>query len=250
MQRTPRAIEAAKSAIVWSISGTGPITSARVGRHLLPQGGTDRTRRYRGDGMNLARRATDDLERNGSAPPVLLAPPPAEPALRVALASAPAPSERLSGTTLAVLATLAGIGAIALGSWAFASEAWSDDPAPTVDRPSTVATDRAIALLARPSTERIPLAGSEGRMVLAVGVGGRAALTLDGVDPLLQGETYHAWLIGPENRVVAPAGSFTGARAIVPLSPRVPEGFGIGVTRERVGARAPTKTLTLVASRG
>lgn len=200
--------------------------------------------------MELARRATDDLERNGSAPSVLLTPPPAEPALRVALASQPAPAERLSGTTLAVLATLAGIGAIALGSWAFAFEAWSDDPAPTVDRPSSAATDRAIALLAKPSTERIPLASSEGRMVLAVGVGGRAALTLDGLDPLPPEEAYYAWLIGPDNRVVAPAGSFTGAQAIVPLSRSVPPGFGIGVTRELDSASAPTKTLTLVASRG
>ena len=199
--------------------------------------------------MEVVRLSANDLDKNGSTPLVVV-PPLDEPAVRAA-ASRDIPRGRWpSGTTLAMLATLAGVGALALGSWAFVSEARSDSQASTDDDPSA-AMERAISLLSKPSTQRVPLAGSDGRIVLAVGVGGRAVLALDELGPAPAGESYQAWLIGPDGRVTASAAVFTGAETIVPLAQIVPRGSGVGVTLERAGGvPAPTRTLTLVAERG
>ncbi|HSI98050.1 MAG TPA: anti-sigma factor [Gaiellaceae bacterium] len=199
--------------------------------------------------MDVARLSANELERNG---PALHLPGAADPpeSLRVTQPVGLPREPRPAGTTLAVLAVLAGVAAIALGSWAFASGGRSDRSSEAVPVASTAATERAIALLSKPSTERIPVEGSGGRMILVAGPGGRSFLALDGLEPASAGETYQAWLIGPNGRVVASAAVFSGTEAIVPLSRIVARGSGIGVTLERTGGvPAPTRTLTLVALR-
>jgi hypothetical protein len=96
---------------------------------------------------------------------------------------------RPSPATLAALAVLAGLTAMALGGLAVFTAARSDDSAaptsvaPAVSaEPGSAAERRALALLAKPSTERIVFRGSGGRLVLAVGTGGRAALLLRGLE--------------------------------------------------------------------
>ncbi|HUF01221.1 MAG TPA: anti-sigma factor [Gaiellaceae bacterium] len=199
--------------------------------------------------MDVVRLSANDLDRNASRP-MVVTPQHDEPHLRV-LASRDVPRGRWpSGTTLAMLAVLAGVGALSLGSWAFLSEARSDGQASTAEDPSA-AMERAISLLSKPSTQRLPLTGSDGRIVLAVGIGGRAVLTLDELEPARADESYQAWLIGPDGRVTASAAVFMGTETIVPLSQIVPRGSGVGVTLERAGGvPAPTRTLTLVAERG
>lgn len=201
--------------------------------------------------MDVARLPATELDRNGSAPVLVAMPAPSEPELRERLQSSTLPRRRgLSGSTLAALATVAGLGAMALGSWAFVAELRSDT-APQADAGSSAATvERALALLSKPGTQRIPLIGSAGSMVLAVGPGGRAVLVLDGVEPAPAGESYQAWLIGQNGKVTASAGVFGGEEAVVPLSQLVAPGAAIGVTLERAGgAPAPTRRLTLVARR-
>ncbi len=88
------------------------------------------------------------------------------------------PRKRLSGPTIAAFAALAGIAAILLGSWAFVSSVTSDDTSS-----ERAQSEQVISLLSKPSTERVPVDGSAGRIVLAVGTGGRAYLVLDGARP-------------------------------------------------------------------
>jgi hypothetical protein len=202
--------------------------------------------------MDVARLPATELDRNGSAPALRAMPAPSEDELRqrsLRLAG-PARRHRFSGPTLAALATAAGIGALALGASAFVAEVRSADEAPAVAVPSALAAERAVALLSRPGTQRLPLTGSEGRIVLAVGVGGRGVLVLDALDPAPTGESYQAWLIGPDGKVAGSAAVFAGDETVVPLSQRVVPGAGIGVTLERAGGvPAPTRRLTLVARR-
>lgn len=200
--------------------------------------------------MDVVRLSASEVEQNGPASLHALADPP-EWSVRVLEPVALPPPRRPAGTTLAVLAVLSGVGALVLGGLAFVTEARrtgppAAPPAPAVD--ST--TERAIALLARPTTERIPLSGSAGALVLAVGPGGRGVLVLDGLEPAPAGEAYQAWHIGRENRVVGSAAVFAGTEAVVPLSGVVPRGAGVGVTVELAGGvPAPTRTLRLVARR-
>jgi hypothetical protein len=175
------------------------------------------------------------------------------------------PPPRLSGERLAVLAALAGVGAIALGGVAMATSLGSDAPpvatgaqTPAVATGSATRTKTsssfpasAVALLAKPSTERIALTHSRGRIILAVGVRGRSVLVLDGLERAPSGRSYHAWLLGRKGAILARAAIFSGRERLVPLSRLVPPGAGVGVTLERAGGVAtPTRKVVLAASRG
>ena len=142
--------------------------------------------------------------------------------------------------------------AIGLGSWAFASRA-SGTTTVTVVRPpvrSPAGVERAISLLVSQHTQRIPLAHSVGRIVLVVGVDGRAVLVVDGLGRAPAGKSYQAWVIRPSSVVPVSAAVFTGAQLVVPLKPVVARGATVAVTLERAGgARGPSHAPTLVAKR-
>jgi hypothetical protein len=161
------------------------------------------------------------------------------------------PPYRISGATLATLAALAGMAAIALGIWAFAASV-REQHAPQIVRPPISEAAQAISLLSKPTTLRLPFAGSDGRVVLAVGSNGRGMLVIDGLGVAPVGRTYQAWVVAPRPRGTAPlsAGLFTGVETVVPLTARIEPGSAVGISIEKAGgASAPTRTLTLLAQR-
>jgi hypothetical protein len=153
------------------------------------------------------------------------------------------PQRGLSGATIAGIALVVGVAAIALGLWAFVTSVRAQE---TVFVPRAVPNtpaDRAIALLANPSTRRLPLDGSRGRVVLAVGRGGRALLVVDGIAPAAAGHSYEAWVLRPRAKAPAPAAVFSGKENVVPLAIPVRQGSIVAVSVERAGgAAAPTRT--------
>jgi hypothetical protein len=156
-----------------------------------------------------------------------------------------APTGR-SPVVLAVLAVLAGIGAMALGTLAVLTAATVGDdgatPALVPTRPALpgssppAAERRVLALLAKPSTERVAFRGSGGRLVLAVGSGGRAAILRRGVArpstvPLV------VWVLrggGPVR-----AGRLTGSARAVFLAVPVGRGHSVVVGVDRAAALRP-----------
>ena len=70
-------------------------------------------------------------------------------------------------------------------------------PATSASSPDAPALERAVAILAGPSTERFPLRGSMGRIALVVGAGERGVLALDGLGRAPDDRIYAAWLVPP-----------------------------------------------------
>jgi hypothetical protein len=159
---------------------------------------------------------------------------------------------RLSGVTLAALAAVAGIAAIALGTWAFVTSVRAQDDPEVVRSAPTYGAAQAISLLSKRSTERIPLEGSHGSAILAVGARGRGVLVLDGLPIAPVGRSYQAWVVEPKVRPTKhlSAAVFTGVETIVRLAQPVPVGWVVGVTLEREGGvGAPTRKLRIRAER-
>jgi hypothetical protein len=185
----------------------------------------------------------------GVAEPAAVAEPEAERARkRVSRPVQLPPARRPSPATIGLLAGVAGLLALALGTFAFLS-ALDDDGSST----AAAARDsgRALALLSKPSTERVPVVGSQGALVLAVGSGGRAVLVLRGLEPAPSGSTYEAWVVDPAGGPPDPAGLFSGGERVVELTRPVPVGATVAVTVEdAVGSDTPTQPLRLVARRG
>lgn len=137
-------------------------------------------------------------------------------------------ARRPSPTTLVVLASCAGVGALLLGLLAgvFALSG-SDEPA----APAQPAAERqALALLAKPSTERIVFRGSGGRLLLAVGSGGRAAILVRGLERAI-GQPYGAWVVGSSRPIRA--ARFDGTERAVFLSVPLRPGDSVVVTQKR-----------------
>jgi hypothetical protein len=145
---------------------------------------------------------------------------------------------RPSPTTIAVVATLAGIGALALGTAAAFTA--RDSGKTTVVTTTTTTTPavtagaerQLIALLAKPSTRRIVFTRSAGRLVLAVGSGGRAAILVRGLERAAPGKPYVAWAIAPGARPVR-AAHFVGTERAVFLSSRLRPRSIVVVSAER-----------------
>jgi Anti-sigma-K factor rskA len=170
-------------------------------------------------------------------------------ALPVPEATAEGPDHRFSGATLASLAAVAGLLAIALSSWAVAVTAGDSEDSAVPSSASSI-DRRLVTLLAQPGTERFPLKGSVGRIVLAVSAQGRGMLVLDGLGRSPAGRAYQAWLLRPGVIAGASAAVFDGSRMLVPLRGGVPMGATVAVTLERAGgAPAPTRTPRLLARR-
>lgn len=159
------------------------------------------------------------------------------------------PRQRVSGGTLAALAAIAGVGAIGLGLWAFVASVRSESSGATAQTTPADGAVQAISLLSKPGTKRLPLEGTGGRIVLAVGTRDRGVLVLDGLGIAPVGMSYQAWVVKPRTRAVS-AAVFSGNETIVPLRAPVAPGSILGVTLERTGGvPAPTKTLRLLARR-
>jgi hypothetical protein len=160
---------------------------------------------------------------------------------------------------IVMLATVAGLAAVGLATWAFVSvvrTVHDESPRPRVaqvEKPKSKpkpARDRAVALLASPSTERYRIAGALGRITLAVTPGDRGFLVVNGLGAAPSGRVYEAWVIPPAGRSIRSAARFRGKAAVVPLRGRVPEGAAVAITLEHAGGAAgPTKTPRLVAIR-
>jgi hypothetical protein len=158
---------------------------------------------------------------------------------------------KLSGSVLAALAAVAGVAAMVLGTTAVFASLDSDDGGVAASERTTEsvpAAEQALSMLSKPSTQRLPIANSSGRVILAVGVTGRGVLVLDGLGLAQPGKAYQAWVIKPKAKTPASAAVFSGIETIVPLSVAVKPGAVVAITIERAGgAPAPTQTPKLVA---
>lgn len=156
----------------------------------------------------------------------------------------------LSAATLAGIATAVGVAAIGLGAWAVILGVNDDSSGTPSSSIELQGVQEVVSLLSRPSTERIPLQGSAGRIILVVGARGYGVLVLDGLSPAPAGKSYQAWVIKPNAQAPESAAIFSGGDVVVPLTTQVPPGAAVAITLERAGgAPAPTQTPKLVATR-
>ena len=157
---------------------------------------------------------------------------------------------RPSPAPLVVLGLLAGIAAMAVGAVAVVSAARSvEEPAPPA--PATAAAtlrveQQVLALLAKPSTDRVVFRGSDGQLLLVVGSAGRAAILVRGFERAPASRPYRAWVVGAGKPVRA--GTFTGAERAVFLSVPVLRQERVVIARDRAAALRPSSKL--VAARG
>ena len=129
---------------------------------------------------------------------------------------------------LAALALLAGLGAMVLGGAAVVSAGRDEDdsivaqPTPARASAPTTRVDRGTVLfLAKPSTQRIPFSGAAGRLVLAVGSGGRAAIVVRSGWQAPAGKSYGAWVVRRDGSLRR-AAVFPASKRVVPLSKPLP----------------------------
>ncbi len=139
--------------------------------------------------------------------------------------------------------------AIAIGTTALVSSLDSDDSNDAAGQTTTVSgVEEAISLLSKPSTQRVLVANSGGRIILAIGANGRGVLILDGLGAAPAGKAYQAWVIKPNAKAPSSAAVFAGAETMVPLSVSVKPGAVVAITIEQAGGvPAPTQTPKLVA---
>jgi len=160
-------------------------------------------------------------------------------------------TRRPAPTTLVVLASCAGVGALVLGVLAGVSTLSRSNGPVTATGPSTSdlappVEQRALALLAKPSTERIVFRGSGGRVLLAVGSGGRAAILIRGLEQAAPGQPYGAWVVGSGRPLRA--ARFDGTeRAVFLTVPLRPHESVVIAQRRPSSLTAPAQ---LVALRG
>jgi hypothetical protein len=128
-------------------------------------------------------------------------------------------ARRPTPTTLVVIASCAGVGALVLGVLAGVSTLSANkaaEPPAVVTSAAPPAEQQALALLAKPSTERVVFRGSGGRLLLAVGSGGRAAILIHGLERAAPDRPYGAWIVGSGKPVRA--ARFDGTERAVFLS--------------------------------
>jgi hypothetical protein len=157
---------------------------------------------------------------------------------------------------LAVLGVVAGIAAMALGAAAVIFAGTSAETpanptaatAPPASAPSVSRVERRVlALLAKPSTERIAFRGATG-LVLAVGSGGRAAILVRGLDRAPAARPYQAWVVTPASAPVR-AARFVGTERAVFLTRPLGPLASVVVSAERPVAGPPARN-RIVAVRG
>lgn len=154
-------------------------------------------------------------------------------------------ARRPSPVALAGLGVFAGIAAIALGAAAVLSAGGSAEKSPadgarpalqtSVASAASPVERRVLALLAKPSTERIAFAGSPG-LVLAVGSGGRAAILVRGLERAEVGSPYRAWIVAPGAAPIR-AAQFVGTERAVFLSRTLGPRASVVVSTTRPASR-------------
>jgi hypothetical protein len=161
---------------------------------------------------------------------------------------------RPSPIPLVVLALLAGVGAMALGGVALMAATRSADepaasppPAKFISSSTPKVERQALALLAKPSTDRVVFRGSGGDLVLVVGSGGRAAILVRGFERAPANRPYYAWIV--RGAKVVRAARFTGAERAVFLSTRLGRTGSVVVAPDRAAALRP-RSARIVALRG
>ncbi len=160
-------------------------------------------------------------------------------------------AQRPSSIVLAVLGAIAGVAAMALGAFAVVTASSSPEVAelPASVPPTAPAVEgRVLSLLAKPSTERIVFTGSGGRLVLAVGSGGRAAILIRGLQRPKAAKPLSAWVLAPGAGPLR-AARFVGTERAVLLSVPVGPKARIVVSTARP-ARGRTGPSAVAASRG
>jgi hypothetical protein len=165
---------------------------------------------------------------------------------------------QVTPVALAALGVLAGIVAMALGTAAVVFAAASSEPtAPRADPAAPAQSQgalsvpaverRVLALLAKPSTERVAFRGAQG-LVLAVGSGGRAAILIRGLERAPGGTPYSAWVVRLGSAPVRAARFFGTERAVF-LTGRLGPRASVVVSAERPVA-GPADRNRIAAVRG
>ncbi len=141
---------------------------------------------------------------------------------------------------LAAFAAAAACAAIGLGTWAGLLHGSLSG-----ERSARGEDAAALAVLADPHAQRIPLRGAEGTLVVTQAQ--EAALVMRALPPAPSGKTYEAWVI--RDGKAAPAGVFSGGDgAVLRLDRPVPHGATVGVTIERSGgAKTPSSAPMITA---
>jgi hypothetical protein len=103
---------------------------------------------------------------------------------------------------------------------------------------------RVLALLAKPSTERIAFTGSRG-LVLAVGSGGRAAILVRGLERAEVGKPYRAWIVAPGAAPIR-AAQFLGVERAVFLSGSLGPRVSVVVSTTRPAGRLERNRLVAI----
>jgi hypothetical protein len=167
----------------------------------------------------------------------------------------PSGGQRLSPLLLTVLGVVAGVAAMGVSAAAVISAGDGASPetvtAPAATQPPPSAPviapveRRALALLAKPSTERVAFRGAP-RLVLAVGSGGRAAILIRGLERAPSGKRYTAWIVAPGSAPVAGA-RFLGTERAVFLARPLGQKASVVVSTSRPlpgpAARSPVAAL-------
>jgi hypothetical protein len=173
-------------------------------------------------------------------------------------------ARRITPVTLVALGVAAGIAAMALGAAAVVFAGSASSPSAQTSVPTASAGPspqsqisaalpaverRALALLAKPSTERVAFRGAPG-LVLAVGSGGRAAIMIRGLAPTPAGTPYNAWIVTPRGRgAPVRAARFTATERAVFLGTRLGPRTSVVVSTGRPVAGPPAGN-RVVALRG
>jgi hypothetical protein len=173
-------------------------------------------------------------------------------------------ARRIAPVTLVALGVAAGIAAMALGFAAVLLAGSASTPSTQTSVPAANASAappaqvsaalpaverRTLALLAKPSTERIAFRGASG-LVLAVGSGGRAAILIRGFAPTPAGTPYNAWIVARRGASVpVRAARFTASDRAVFLGARLGPRTSVVVSTGRPVAGPPAGN-RVVALRG
>jgi hypothetical protein len=162
---------------------------------------------------------------------------------------------RPSPLVLAALGVFAGVAAMTLGAAAVLSAGASTEKSSadvarsgsqTQAAPAASPVERRVlALLAKPSTERIAFTRSRG-LVLAVGSGGRAAILVRGLGRAEVGKPYRAWVVVPGTAPTR-AAQFVGVERAVFLSESLGPRASVVVSTTRPAA--PLERNSVVAVR-
>src|SRR5262249_3228655 len=157
---------------------------------------------------------------------------------------------RRSRRRVGTMAARAGLAGMAVGAVAVltAGDAVRTTTVPSPSTPTTPVERAALALIAKPSTQRVAFTGAGGRLLLAVGSGGRAAILLHGFGRAAPGRPYYAWGLTPGARPV-PAARVGGTEHAVCLTGRLGAKTSVAITTSR-SAPAHPAGLRLVATRG